>query len=234
MPKTRGTGLLMAWMDVDPAHEDAFNRWYNEEHIGRLLAIPGFLSAARYVALRGAPKYLAMYELEDHNVLRSAAFLDTVRYQPSAERTRFSGGYRRSQLPAERLSPDLPRAHRSDRQHHGPRAVPADGPHRCRCRDGGGVQRLVQHRVHPGLSHRPRLHPCAPLSRRRRPAEIPDGLRVRERRRARYARMVARALRQSMERCACGPMSDWTKARPRCSAGSSRHDDSSCVADALC
>ena len=41
MAKTRGTGLLMAWMDVDPPHEDAFNRWYNEEHIGRLLAIPG-------------------------------------------------------------------------------------------------------------------------------------------------------------------------------------------------
>ena len=34
-----------------------------------------------------------MYELEDHNVLRSAAFLDTVRYQPSPERTRFSGGF---------------------------------------------------------------------------------------------------------------------------------------------
>ena len=29
MSKTRGTGLLMAWMDVDPAHEDAFNHWYN-------------------------------------------------------------------------------------------------------------------------------------------------------------------------------------------------------------
>ena len=26
MPKTRGTGLLMAWTDVDPAHEDEFNR----------------------------------------------------------------------------------------------------------------------------------------------------------------------------------------------------------------
>ena len=42
MAKTRGTGLLMAWMDVEPPHEDAFNRWYNEEHMGRLLAIPGF------------------------------------------------------------------------------------------------------------------------------------------------------------------------------------------------
>jgi hypothetical protein len=90
MPKTRGTGLLMAWTDVDPACEDEFNAWYNEEHIGRLLAVPGFLSGARYRALRGGPKYLAMYELEDHNVLRSAAFLDTVRYQPSPWRVRTS------------------------------------------------------------------------------------------------------------------------------------------------
>lgn len=86
MPKTRGTGLLMAWTDVDPAHEAEFNRWYDEEHIGRLLTVPGFLNAGRYRALRGGPKYLAMYELEDHNVLRSAAFIDQVRYQPSARR----------------------------------------------------------------------------------------------------------------------------------------------------
>ena len=46
--------------------------------------VPGFLSAGRYVALKGGPKYLAIYELEDHNVLRSAAYLDAVKYQPSA------------------------------------------------------------------------------------------------------------------------------------------------------
>ena len=90
MAKTRGTGLLMAWTDVEPAHEDAFNTWYNEEHMARLANIPGFLSGARYRALRGGPKYLAMYELEDHNVLRSAAFLDEVRYRPSARRTSIS------------------------------------------------------------------------------------------------------------------------------------------------
>lgn len=72
-------------MDVDPPHEDAFNRWHNEEHLGRLLAIPGFLSGARYAVPRGGPKYLAMYELVDHKVLRGAAFLDTVRYQPSPD-----------------------------------------------------------------------------------------------------------------------------------------------------
>jgi hypothetical protein len=90
MAKTRGTGLLMAWTDVDPAHEDAFNAWYNDEHMPRLAGIGGFLSGARYAALRGGPKYLAMYELEDHNVLRSAAFLDDVRYRPSVRRSGIS------------------------------------------------------------------------------------------------------------------------------------------------
>jgi hypothetical protein len=93
MAKTRGTGLLMLWTDVDQEHEEAFNRWYDEEHIQRLLTVPGFLSAARYIALRGGPRYLAMYELEDANVLRTAAFLDEIRYRPSPRRRSASGGH---------------------------------------------------------------------------------------------------------------------------------------------
>ena len=93
MAKTRGTGLLMLWTDVDPEHEAEFNRWYDEEHIGRLLRVPGFLSASRYVAVKGGPKYLAMYELEEPGVLRTSAFLDGVRYTPSPWRQKASGGH---------------------------------------------------------------------------------------------------------------------------------------------
>lgn len=93
MPKTRGTGLLMVWTDIAPEHEAGFNRWYDEEHIHRLLRIPGVLSAGRYVALCGGPKYLALYELEDHHVMKSSAFIDEVRYRPSADRQRLSGGH---------------------------------------------------------------------------------------------------------------------------------------------
>ncbi len=93
MAKTRGTELLMLWTDVDPEHEAEFNRWYDEEHIQRLLSVPGFLSAGRYVALRGGPKYLAMYELEAPSVLRASAFLDELRFKPSPRRTRTSGGH---------------------------------------------------------------------------------------------------------------------------------------------
>jgi hypothetical protein len=93
MPKTRGTGLLMLWTDVDAEHEAEFNRWYDEEHVPRIMEVPGFLSAGRYVALRGGPRYLAMYELEDVGVLRTAAFLDDLRFKPSPRRTRASGGH---------------------------------------------------------------------------------------------------------------------------------------------
>src|SRR3979411_1409829 len=90
MAKTRGTGLLMVWTDIDPEFETEYHRWYDEEHIAHLLAVPGFLSAGRYVALKGSPKYLALYELEAPDVLRSPAFLDGVRFRPSTRRGRFS------------------------------------------------------------------------------------------------------------------------------------------------
>ena len=77
---TRGTGLLMEWVDVDPACDAEFNKWYNRVEIGRFSGVAGVLSTGRYEAIEGGPKYLAMFELEDHEVLRSAAFLD-ARYR---------------------------------------------------------------------------------------------------------------------------------------------------------
>lgn len=93
MTKTRGTGLLMVWTDIDPEYEDAFNAWYNEEHIPHLAKVPGILNSGRYRAVRGGPKYLAMYELEDHNVLRGTDFANSTRYKPTARRTGSSGGH---------------------------------------------------------------------------------------------------------------------------------------------
>ncbi len=91
MAKTRGTGLLMVWVDVDPEYEAELHRWYDEEHIARLLSVPGFRSAGRYVALKGGPKNLVLYELESTEVLHSSAFLDEVRFRPSARRATASG-----------------------------------------------------------------------------------------------------------------------------------------------
>ncbi len=70
----KGTGLLMVWTDVPADKEAEFNRWYNEEHLAERLAVPGFLSAARYEAVKGGPKHLAVYELESAAVLQGAAY----------------------------------------------------------------------------------------------------------------------------------------------------------------
>ena len=62
MAKTRGTGLLMAWMDVDPAHKDEFNRWCNTAYIPGYLTVPGCIRARRYLAAEGQPKCPTVYE----------------------------------------------------------------------------------------------------------------------------------------------------------------------------
>jgi hypothetical protein len=74
MSKKKGTGLLMVWTDVPADQEAEFNHWYNEEHLAERLSVPGFLSAARYEAVRGEPKHLAYYELESVAVLESDAY----------------------------------------------------------------------------------------------------------------------------------------------------------------
>src|SRR2546430_3615241 len=76
MAAKKGTGLLMVWADVPADKEAEFNRWYNEEHLAERLAIPGFLDGARYEAVQGGPKHLAVYELESPAVLESAAYKD--------------------------------------------------------------------------------------------------------------------------------------------------------------
>jgi hypothetical protein len=74
MANKRGTGLLMVWCDVPADKEAEFNRWYNEEHLAERLSVPGFLSAARYEAVKGGPKHLAVYELENAAVMESEAY----------------------------------------------------------------------------------------------------------------------------------------------------------------
>ena len=83
MPNKKGSALLMVWTEVPADKEDDYNAWYNEEHIAERLAIPGFLSAARYESdSPGAPKHLAMYELENIGVMTSDAYL-SVRANPT-------------------------------------------------------------------------------------------------------------------------------------------------------
>ena len=69
-----GKGMLLTSMNVDPAHEAEFNRWYDGEHLLERVAIPGFLEARRYVAHSGSPTYLCLYSTETFDVLDSPAY----------------------------------------------------------------------------------------------------------------------------------------------------------------
>jgi hypothetical protein len=82
MANLKGSGLLMVWADVPSDKEKEFNRLYNEEHLAERLAVPGFLSAARYEAVKGGPRHLAVYELESFAVLESEAYR-RVQAQPT-------------------------------------------------------------------------------------------------------------------------------------------------------
>jgi hypothetical protein len=85
----KGVALLMVFVDIDAEHDSDFNAWYNDEHVGDLLSFPGFLNAARYQALKGGPRYLASYELESVDALKSEEYLN-FRKNPSEWTQRIS------------------------------------------------------------------------------------------------------------------------------------------------
>ena len=75
----KGRGIFMVYVDIDAPHVQEFNEWYNKEHLPELLSVPGILSAARYEAVKGGPKYLACYELESVAVMQTPAFTSRPR-----------------------------------------------------------------------------------------------------------------------------------------------------------
>jgi hypothetical protein len=74
VPPSSAGGLLLNSMNVDPAHEDEFNKWYNEEHIPMLGAVPGVLCARRFRATSANRRYVALYHLVSPDVQASAAW----------------------------------------------------------------------------------------------------------------------------------------------------------------
>ena len=90
-PKTKY--LFTAAMDVDADKEALFNEVYDTEHIPQLLKVPGVLAVHRYtlvplvmsiggetktIVAEGVPKFTATYELENAEVVSSAAWAKAV------------------------------------------------------------------------------------------------------------------------------------------------------------
>jgi hypothetical protein len=76
----KGRGVVLVYADlIDPKYEEEFNAWYDTDHLPQLLTLPGFLDAARYVAVKGGPKYLAVYELDDVEAMQRPEFVNRKR-----------------------------------------------------------------------------------------------------------------------------------------------------------
>ena len=66
--------FLVVQTDVAPEMEEEFNRWYDEEHIPRLLQVPGVRMAKRGRNTGIGPKYIAIYEHEHSEIQHSSAY----------------------------------------------------------------------------------------------------------------------------------------------------------------
>lgn len=69
-----GKGILITSMNIDAAHEDEFNLWYDREHIAERVAIEGFIEARRYQAVDANPKYFSTYTTGKFEDLNSPAY----------------------------------------------------------------------------------------------------------------------------------------------------------------
>jgi hypothetical protein len=79
--------LLLNAMNVNPAVEDDFNAWYDEEHIPALAAVPGVLCARRFRTTQSPLRYIALYHMTTPAVVESTAWKKAVE-TPWTERIR--------------------------------------------------------------------------------------------------------------------------------------------------
>jgi hypothetical protein len=62
---------LTVRLNTPADHEKEFNAWYDEDHVPALASVPGVYCARRYIAVEGDPKYLAIYEMKDAEIVKT-------------------------------------------------------------------------------------------------------------------------------------------------------------------
>lgn len=70
-----GKAVMINWSDVAPEHRLAYYEWHSREHMVGRTAIPGFCRGRRYIATQASRDFLVMYEVDDLDVLTSAAYM---------------------------------------------------------------------------------------------------------------------------------------------------------------
>jgi len=72
-------GVILVSMNIDPAHEEEFNDWYNMEHIPHFNRLAGVIAARRFRAIDGgnvdSPRYVALYHVEDTGIYATPGWM---------------------------------------------------------------------------------------------------------------------------------------------------------------
>ena len=74
-----GRAVLVVNVEIDEADVDELNRWYEEEHGPERMAMPGIVSMRRFRSSDGAPRFLAIYELESAEAATSPTYMSQTR-----------------------------------------------------------------------------------------------------------------------------------------------------------
>jgi hypothetical protein len=73
-----GSGLMVFWASIDPAHWLRYQQWHNCEHIPERVAIPGFRVGRRYRSAARPERFMMFYETDGSQVLASPAYLHAL------------------------------------------------------------------------------------------------------------------------------------------------------------
>ena len=84
---------MLLSFDVAPEAISEHDDWHTHEHLAERLTIPGFLRGTRWVAFRGEPRYLVLYEIDELATLTSVAYLERLN-NPSVWTARMMPHYR--------------------------------------------------------------------------------------------------------------------------------------------
>jgi hypothetical protein len=70
-----GQAAMVLSFDIVPEAITEHDDWHTHEHLPERLSIPGFVRGTRWISVRGQPRYLVLYEVEQLATLTSEAYL---------------------------------------------------------------------------------------------------------------------------------------------------------------
>jgi hypothetical protein len=77
--------IMLVTVDIPPEREDAWNAWYNDEHVPDILRCPGFNGVRRFRSVQGnGSRYVTIYDVESPEVRLSAEFTGKLWYRFAA------------------------------------------------------------------------------------------------------------------------------------------------------